>query len=144
MQRRGGRGRTHVHVCIYTHFICSVSRTSFLRLAEPVCISRQLAPGQVTVSGELEVFSRHMATFLLLVKATKGKESQMEFHARSGEGTGMHEVSCGKKGVRGEGRSLLVPNKVTYTDELPLYPDWMRAPLNPSVSALLNPSTPML
>lgn len=91
-----------MHVCGYIHSICAVSRTSFSRLAEAVCSLRQLAPGQVTVSGELEVFSRHMAAFLLLVKATKGEKSQMEIYARSGEGTGMHEVSCGKKGVRGE------------------------------------------
>lgn len=62
-----------IHMCmyIYTSYV-SASRSSFSRLAEAVCSMRQLAPGQVTVSGELEAFSRHKTYFSSLGKSNEG------------------------------------------------------------------------
>ena len=82
----------------------------------------------MTVSVRMYFSPQHTATFLLSVKATMEKKSQIEFMpgwGRNGDAGGWmsREGWVDDEGWRG-GVSL-VPNRVTYTDELPLYPDWM-------------------
>lgn len=93
------------------------------------CLERErhLASGQVTVSGELETSSgRRLLSFYRKEGRRKIKANKMKFHATLGRELGCRRLVVERSGRRGgmEGVSL-VPKKVTYTDELPLYPDWM-------------------
>lgn len=139
------RARAHTCINVYAEYVSVVSSSSY-KLAEAVCSLRHLAPGQVTVSGESGHFSRHTATFLFSVKATKCKKSQIGFHTGPGEGMGMHKVpgrkNDGRVGAVVSGSQL--GNLHGRTATLPRLGVSPIEPVHPSVSALLILSGSML